>query len=38
MQKVAIEIILRIHAHPTVGEALQESAHAVYNNAIHISK
>lgn len=32
------EIISTIHAHPTVGEALQESAHAVYNNAIHIPK
>ncbi len=32
------EIISTIHAHPTVGESLQESAHAVYNNAIHIPK
>ncbi len=30
------EIISTIHAHPTVGEALQEAAHAVDGNAIHI--
>ncbi len=30
------EIISTIHAHPTVGEALQEAAHAVYDSAIHI--
>ncbi|MDW5300038.1 MAG: dihydrolipoyl dehydrogenase [Sedimentibacter sp.] len=30
------EIISTIHAHPTVGESLQEAAHAVYGNAIHI--
>jgi len=32
------EIISTIHAHPTVGESLQEAAHAVYGNAIHIPK
>jgi len=30
------EIISTIHAHPTVGEALHEAAHAVYGSAIHI--
>ncbi|MEA4848863.1 MAG: dihydrolipoyl dehydrogenase [Clostridiaceae bacterium] len=32
------EIVTTIHAHPTVGEALQEAAHAVYGNAIHLLK
>ncbi len=32
------EIISTIHAHPTVAESLQEAAHAVHNNAIHIPK
>ncbi|HHZ01671.1 MAG TPA: dihydrolipoyl dehydrogenase [Tissierellia bacterium] len=32
------EITSTIHAHPTVGEALHEAAHAVYGNAIHIPK
>lgn len=32
------EIITTIHAHPTVAESLQESAHAVHGNAIHLSK
>lgn len=30
------EIISTIHAHPTIGEALQEAAHAVHGNAIHL--
>lgn len=32
------EIITTIHAHPTVAESLQESAHSVHGNAIHLSK
>ncbi len=32
------EIATTIHAHPTVGESLQEAAHAVYGEAIHIPK
>ena len=32
------EIVTTIHAHPTVGEALQEAAHAVHGNAIHLPK
>ncbi len=32
------EIITTIHAHPTVAESLQESAHAVHGNAIHMPK
>lgn len=30
------EIISTIHAHPTIGEALQEAARAVHGNTIHI--
>lgn len=32
------EIITTIHAHPTVGEAIHEAAHAVHGNAIHLPK
>ena len=32
------EITSTIHAHPTIGEALQEAAHAVHGNAIHIPR
>ena len=32
------EITSTIHAHPTVAEALNEAAHAVHNNAIHMPK
>jgi dihydrolipoamide dehydrogenase len=32
------EITSTIHAHPTVAESLQEAAHAVHGNAIHIPK
>lgn len=32
------EIITTIHAHPTVAESLQESAHAVHGNAIHLPR
>ncbi len=32
------EITTTIHAHPTVGEALHEAAHAVHGNAIHVPK
>lgn len=32
------ELMAVIHAHPTVGEALQEAVHAVHGNAIHIPK
>lgn len=32
------EIITTIHAHPTVGEAIHEAAHAVHENAIHLPK
>lgn len=32
------EITSTIHAHPTVGEALHEAAHAVHGNAIHLPK
>jgi len=32
------EIISTIHAHPTVGEALLEAAHAVHGDAIHLMK
>lgn len=32
------EIATTIHAHPTVGEALHEAAHAVHGNAIHLPK
>ncbi|MNY58256.1 Dihydrolipoyl dehydrogenase [compost metagenome] len=30
------ELVTTIHAHPTVGEALHEAAHAVHNRAIHL--
>lgn len=32
------ELISTIHAHPSVGEALHEAAHAVHGNAIHLMK
>jgi dihydrolipoamide dehydrogenase len=32
------EIITTIHAHPTVGEALHEAAHAAHGGAIHMTK
>lgn len=32
------EIITTIHAHPTVGEAIHEAAHAVHGSAIHLPK
>lgn len=32
------EIITTIHAHPTVAEAIQESAHTIHGNAIHLPK
>jgi len=32
------EIITTIHAHPTVGEAIHEAAHAVHDLAIHLPK
>ena len=30
------EIADAIHAHPTVSEAVQEAAHAVFGNAFHM--
>ncbi|MCT4563807.1 MAG: dihydrolipoyl dehydrogenase [Maledivibacter sp.] len=30
------EIITTIHAHPTIGEAFHEAAHAVHNSSIHL--
>jgi dihydrolipoamide dehydrogenase len=32
------EIITTIHAHPTVGEAFHEAAHAVHRSAIHLPR
>jgi len=38
LEATVAELMAVIHAHPTVGEALQEAAHAVYGKAIHIPK
>lgn len=36
-KKAAVEDLLAtIHAHPSVGESLQEAAHAVFGNALHM--
>lgn len=38
LEATSEEIITTIHAHPTVGEAFHEAAHAVHNLAIHLPK